>query len=285
MISINMQQRPFKRGLMVVLITALILLIGTGTGVCIETCKYKNTSYTYTFEINDTVFIENKEIYIDCKPHTIYKDSFVYFNFSMKKYKGNVDCYLGFNDISKPINVSIFDGKKWVEIKQDFKKCDLNYDKKDNWHYIKNVFVNDNSTVQIKMWLELQKNVKDGKFNFGIKPSDISLTDSINKNKFYVLDPFYHTWFTDTCPCNGAIPCNKSMFIDIDNKKFLYLQTHYYCGNVDGSDDVMPNIRDVGALMSGNVNCNPPMINYEILNYNNYVGTNIIRPNRCIYDD
>ena len=89
MISIKTQQRPFKRGLMVVLITALILLIGTGTGVCIETYKYKNTSYTYTFEINDTVFIENKEIYIDCKPHTIYKDSFVYINFSIKKYKSS----------------------------------------------------------------------------------------------------------------------------------------------------------------------------------------------------
>ncbi len=78
------------------------------------------------------------------------------------------------------------------------------------------------------------------------------------------------------------------MFIDLGNKKFLYLQSTYFCGDTDGIGGISG--ADVSYIFQYLVSlkpmhCNPPTINYEILDYNNYVGTNIIRPNRCIYDD
>ena len=252
--------------------TFIVLLFLMGCTSATDELKYKNSTYTITFEINDTVYIDNEYVYIECKPHTIHKDSFVYFNFSTKQYEGVFDCYLGFESLkTKPC-----DDSKEAFIHEKYNK--------NNWYKIDTLKVLKNKTYSVKAWIDINES-KTGnyKYNFGIKPNKLSFEAATEYKCFYILDPYYEYWYNKECPRSGEHPCNKSMFIDLGNKQFLYLQTSYLCGDVNGNG--LSNAGDLNPLFTKQYNCNPPIINYQIFDYNNYMGTNIIRPKRSdIYD-
>jgi hypothetical protein len=263
----------------------IIILILFSVGISSATIEFKNSTHTLTFEINDTVFTDNKHIYIDCKPHTIYKDGYVFFNFSFKKYIGNVDIYLGFTDSSYPINISILNGKEYIQVRNKIEKQRHELDDKEYWHYITNVKIIKNNSVRV--WINVKEGVENGKYDFAVMKTGTRFTEAEPDNNLFILDPYYNSWYNPLCPCRGNDPCNNIKFIDLGNKKFLYFQSSYLCGDVTGSKDVSISdyVRIFEYILFGSpLNCLQPVINYEIIDYSHYIGTNIIRPNKSDKD-
>jgi hypothetical protein len=67
----------------------------------------------YTIE-NNTVFIDDTNVYLSATPHTISSSGWVYFNLTSKLYTGDIDAAWGFNtSVSKPTRAELYN-PHWV---------------------------------------------------------------------------------------------------------------------------------------------------------------------------
>ena len=78
----------------------------------------------------------------------------------------------------------------WVDWSPDNSK-DYDYLGMDKWYYSKNQTVTAGKVYKIRYYLEVPYNTKDGKYNLAIKPTSETISEAIENEHFWVLDPWY----------------------------------------------------------------------------------------------
>jgi len=237
--------------------------------------------------IDDTVFMEDSNVYLSSSPHTISSPGWVYFNLTSKHYSGNIDAVWGFNssnvkpkkaELYKPhyvnwsnnhthsfqdvSDISVTSGDcdygneynnhkrnisymvcskynetsemcesynqtdsvicfdsyentegnnytitwqtdyskivDWVDFTHSFNQINRQFQGMNQWYYIKDVAIENNKSYQIRMYVDMPIgfNDIDGKYFWGIKISSDTLTQAIDNDRFYYLDPWYNSSWT-----------------------------------------------------------------------------------------
>ena len=113
---------------------------------------------------DDTVYIDDSEVYLSATPHTLSSSGWVYFNLTSKVYTGDIDVVWGFNTtVSKPTKAELYK-PYWINTTVDDQKTfynptfiiytgdELDYGNPYNTNYrytITEKIINDNGTIYI----------------------------------------------------------------------------------------------------------------------------------------
>ena len=88
-------------------------------------------------------------------------------------------------------NQTFYDWKTW---NADFQKVNLIYQNMSTWYLLEDVTIQKNHIYKVRVYIEIPFNgfdAVDDKYWWAFKPSSETLTQAINNNHFYALDPWY----------------------------------------------------------------------------------------------
>lgn len=129
----------------------------------------------------------------------------------------------------------------WWEVPQwkpltAFEKIKYNYDNKDTWYIIKDVPVTAGQENKIKFQLNVNG---DGKYDIALKRSSLSISQAIQQNEFYILDPWH---------INGSSTLLDNLILyhtfdddDVSGTNVLDVHTQTLNGTKDGVNDPAQN--------------------------------------------
>jgi hypothetical protein len=93
--------------------------------IFIVLCGSINATDNYIIN-NNSVYINDSEVYLSATPHTLSSSGWVYFNLTSKVYTGNIDVCWGFNtSISKPTKAELYK-PHWINTTTDHQKTFYN---------------------------------------------------------------------------------------------------------------------------------------------------------------
>jgi len=115
----------------------------------------------------------------------------VFLNITSKKFSGLIDICFGFDrEIIRPKSIEYFNGK-WINIAKQFTKIYKNFNGMNVW-YFATFNIEKNKEYHCKYFLDLLPvmGTFEAKYFIAIKRNSDTIQEAIQKNAFYVLDPW-----------------------------------------------------------------------------------------------
>jgi hypothetical protein len=145
------------------------------------------------------VSISLDEAYISASPATLTASGWVEVTFWTRNYEGPVDVVYGFNGLDnvKAVNPEVWEdngkGEKDWSKKSDPNTVKLDYAGAKEWDIAQHKSVKKDEVQRTRVWIDIPFNGKGvkGKYNIGIKPSNLSLDQARSQGKLWLLDPWY----------------------------------------------------------------------------------------------
>lgn len=166
------------------------ILILIGLILFISSCTTEKPNYTIK---DNSVYVDNEEIYINATPHTITNNGWVYLEFKSKIISGDIDLAFGFDKEGVRVNkaqVYNEDTDSWINWQPDGKK-NFNYDNKDIWYYSRNRNIEADKLYKLRFYLSTDYG-KKGKYSIAIKPSSETFEEAKENKHILLLDPWYN---------------------------------------------------------------------------------------------
>lgn len=151
---------------------------------------------------SNSVIQSDSDIYIEATPATLYSSGWVEVIFWTRNYDGPVDVVYGFNGIDgvQAVEQEAWEdaagkGKDTVWRKKDKpERVTFEYADARSWDVAHHKSVGRMESQTVRVWIDIPFSGKDeisGKYNIGIKPSDLSLQEAQEQGKLWLLDPWY----------------------------------------------------------------------------------------------
>lgn len=157
----------------------------------------------------DTIYVENDEFFMSATPHTLYESGNVTFVVRSKSYIGDIDMIWGFDKATAKIKSVKYKDEKVKEIKKPKNKI---VNKKHLLYTDEKRSINIDNEIKFVTWIDVSE-LGNGKYDFMIKPSYLTIDEARDLNRLYILDPWYDNEFH-----------YKSM-VCIDSRLNFYSQT------------------------------------------------------------
>jgi hypothetical protein len=150
----------------------------------------------------NSVIQSDDNIYIEATPATLYSSGWVEVTFWTKGYEGPVDVVYGFNGIDgvQAVEQEAFESEGkgkgdavWRNKKRAEKET-FSYADAKSWDVVQHKTVAKYASQTVRVWIEIPFSGKDeisGKYNIGVKPSNLSLEQAKDQGKLWLLDPWY----------------------------------------------------------------------------------------------
>jgi hypothetical protein len=154
------------------------------------------------------VYIDDSRVYLEADPHTIASPGWVTFTLQSKLYTGDIDVVWGFDTTTvKPSKAEIYKPDynnwtsqyiEWQPFAGDFTIINQEHGGMNTWYVLKNVPVAAGTTYTLRAWVDVPISTEgvSGKYWWCIKQSTLSLTEAIEQDKFYSLDPWYNVAYS-----------------------------------------------------------------------------------------
>lgn len=150
----------------------------------------------------NTIYIDTNDIFISATPHTLYESGNVTFIIKTKKYNGDIDLIWGFNKATAKIKSIHYKNKK----QKVMGKPDNEIVNKNHLLYKdKNQRIQSNQKVELTVWIDVN-DFSDGKYDFIIKPSQLTIDEAKNSNQLWILDP----WWDNSFRCKNLLSINNT---------------------------------------------------------------------------
>jgi hypothetical protein len=181
----------------------------------------------------DTIFIDNDEIYMSATPHTLYESGNVTFTVRTKEFNGNIDLIWGFNKATAKIKSIKHENENKKEMEKPQNKI---VNKKHLMYMDERKHINRNSEIEMIVWIDID-DLTEGKYDFIVKPSSLTIDEAKELNQLYILDPWWDSSFhyksivcmdstdnfynIDDCQVAINFSYNSNMQSDFDDIRFM----------------------------------------------------------------
>lgn len=140
-------------------------------------------------------------------PHDEEKEYTCNYNFIYTTNPNYFWCYYEQTNQSGTVNITVFEHsflsgniptktaywnvtKNWSELNGNFNSASYDFDNKNKWWYKQGQTINAGQTYKIRYYLDVKPDVSNAKYDIALKPSSETLSESIENNHLYFLDPW-----------------------------------------------------------------------------------------------